>query len=114
MKKRRTRQISPTKDFMQQDMKMGRTQMLIGSAKKVKFQTRDGGAYEDLVEDPSCVVSSLLHIQRLTDMPVEQQYKARSFLQALKTFIPSPYIYIIANLLLTDTLLTQKQLTKHC
>jgi hypothetical protein len=32
-------------------MNMGRTQMLIGSAKKVKSQTRDGGAYEDLVED---------------------------------------------------------------
>jgi hypothetical protein len=25
--------------------------MLIESAKKVKFQTRDGGAYEDMVKD---------------------------------------------------------------
>jgi len=32
-------------------MKMGRTQMLIESAKKVKPQSRDGGAYEDMVKD---------------------------------------------------------------
>jgi hypothetical protein len=32
-------------------MKMGRTQMLMESAKKVKSQSRDGGAYEDVVKD---------------------------------------------------------------
>jgi len=32
-------------------MKMGRTQMLIESAKKVKPQSRNDGAYEDMVKD---------------------------------------------------------------
>jgi hypothetical protein len=32
-------------------MQMRRTQMLIESAKKVKSQPRDGGAYEDTVKN---------------------------------------------------------------
>jgi hypothetical protein len=79
-------------------MKMGRTQMLIESAKKVKPQSRGGGAYEDMVKDVTvwwvaCFILKGLESSN-TNQNVSCNHSKLSYLALISISLPIYYSQI--------------------